>query len=88
MRNLTRRALLALLAAIPFTGAAGVAFAQAPPMPNAFRYGASYSFEVASAIRVVNDAHDQGPISLAVYIWRPLHTQSKKVVFFSHGSTG
>jgi len=87
MRNFTCRALLTTLVALSLT-AAGVACAQAPPMPNAFRYGASYNFEVASAIRVVNDAHDHGPISLAVYIWRPLHTQSKKVVFFSHGSTG
>jgi pimeloyl-ACP methyl ester carboxylesterase len=88
MPTLSRRALLATLVAMPLTGATGAAFAQAPPMPNAFRYGASYDFEVSSATRVVNDAHDQGSIALTVYIWRPLHTQSKKVAFFSHGSTG
>jgi pimeloyl-ACP methyl ester carboxylesterase len=57
-------------------------------MPNSFRYGASYNFEAASATRVVNDLHDHGSVSLSVYVWRPLHTQSPKVVFFSHGSTG
>jgi pimeloyl-ACP methyl ester carboxylesterase len=88
MPTVARRALFATLTAITLAGATGNASAQAPPMPNAFRYGASYDFEIAGATRVVNDAHDQGSISLAVYIWRPLHTQSKKVVFFSHGSTG
>jgi pimeloyl-ACP methyl ester carboxylesterase len=88
MPTVARRALFATLTAITLTGATGTASAQAPPMPNAFRYGASYDFEIAGATRVVNDAHDQGPISLTVYIWRPLHMQSKKVVFFSHGSTG
>lgn len=83
-----RRVLLPTLTATLLIGAAGAASAQAPPMPNAFRYGASYEFEIASATRVVNDRHDQGSISLTVYIWRPLHTPSEKVVFFSHGSTG
>jgi pimeloyl-ACP methyl ester carboxylesterase len=68
--------------------APGPAFAQAPPTPGAFRYGVSYDFEVASATRVVNDAHDQGPISLTVYIWRPVNAPPTKVVVFSHGSTG
>jgi pimeloyl-ACP methyl ester carboxylesterase len=86
MSTLLRRTRLATLAGVVLAIAA--ASAQAPPMPNAFRYGASYDFEVTSATRVVNDAHDQGPISLVVYIWRPLHTKSNKVVFFSHGSTG
>jgi pimeloyl-ACP methyl ester carboxylesterase len=65
-----------------------VACAQAPPLPNSFRYGASYDFQATSATRVVEDVYDSGPITLAVYIWRPLQSQSKKVAFFSHGSTG
>lgn len=88
MPTFIRRVLLLTLVTITLISAAGAVSAQAPPMPNSFRYGASYNFETASATRVVNDPHDQGSISLAVYIWRPLHTQSKKVVFFSHGSTG
>jgi pimeloyl-ACP methyl ester carboxylesterase len=88
MPTLTRRLLLAMLVAVPLMGGAGAASAQAPPMPNAFRYGASYDFEIANATRLVNDAYDHGPIHLTVYIWRPLHTPTKKVVFFSHGSTG
>lgn len=88
MPTLVRRALLPTVAAILLTSVTGSASAQSPPVPNAFRYGASYDFETVSATRVVNDARDHGPISLAVYIWRPLQTQSTKVVFFSHGSTG
>ncbi|MDH5177113.1 MAG: alpha/beta hydrolase [Gammaproteobacteria bacterium] len=88
MTSRALRSLFPALAAIPFIGATGTAIAQAPPTPNTFRYGMSYDFEVTSATRVVNDAHDQGPISLTVYIWRPLHTESNKVIFFSHGSTG
>src|SRR5215207_8509207 len=66
----------------------GAVLGQAPPMPNSFRYGASYDFEVATATRTVADAHDRGPISLVAYFWRPLHTTATKIVFFSHGSTG
>jgi pimeloyl-ACP methyl ester carboxylesterase len=88
MRTYMRCALVALLAVMAVSAVVLVASAQAPPLPNSFRYGASYDFEVASATRVVEDAFDHGQIVLAVYIWRPLHTQSKRVAFFSHGSTG
>jgi pimeloyl-ACP methyl ester carboxylesterase len=62
--------------------------AQAPPAPNAFRYGVSYDFEIATARRTVSDKHDRGQISLVVYIWRPVNTTAPKVVLFGHGSTG
>lgn len=88
MPSVSLRTLLPTLAAIPLVGVVDAAMAQAPPMPNAFRYGAAYEFDATSATRTVDDAHDQGPISLTVYVWRPLRAQSSKVVFFSHGSTG
>lgn len=74
--------------AVIFAGAVGTASAQTPPMANSFRYGSGYDFEVTTATRPVDDAHDRGSITLTVYVWRPLHTQSRKVAFFSHGSTG
>lgn len=77
MSTLICRTRLATLAGIPLAGSAAIASAQALPMPNAFRYGASYDFEVTNATRVVNDAHDQGPISLMVYIWQPLQSSCR-----------
>ena len=49
--------------------------------------GTDYTFERTSAVRVVHDEYDQGSISLATYIYRPLRNDRRTVVLFSHGST-
>jgi predicted acyl esterase len=41
-----------------------------------------------TATRVVNDAEDKGTIRLVAYVYRPVNNDRKKVVLFSHGSTG
>jgi pimeloyl-ACP methyl ester carboxylesterase len=56
--------------------------------PPPFRYGTSYTFERVSATRVVNDEFDRGPLTLAVNVYRPVTNDRRRVVLWSHGSTG
>jgi pimeloyl-ACP methyl ester carboxylesterase len=69
-------------------GFPGTAAGQARQDPHAFNNGVAYTFERKFASREVNDAHDHGLISLAVYIWRPLVQNRHEVALFSHGSLG
>lgn len=58
---------------------------QAPPD---LVYKRDYTFERLEATRAVNDAYDKATIRLVTQIWRPVKSDRREVVFFSHGSTG
>lgn len=48
----------------------------------------NFTFERLSASRDVNDAFDRGSITLMVNVYRPVTNDRRRVVLFSHGSTG
>ena len=79
---------LRCIAILAVAFAAVPARAQAPPLPDSFRLGANYRFEVEHASRVVDDAHDRGVIDLVVHVWKPLKVDPERIVVFSHGSLG
>jgi dienelactone hydrolase len=62
--------------------------AQTPPWAPAFRYGNDYTFERMSASRDVNDEFDRGRITLVANVYRPVKDDRRRVVLFSHQSTG
>ena len=79
MRIAIKTILLVLLTAV------GVS---AQAVDSGFAWGRDYTFERMTATRVVNDAEDKGTIRLVAYVYRPLKNDRRKVVLFSHGSTG
>jgi dienelactone hydrolase len=62
--------------------------AQTPPWAPAFRYGNDYTFERMSASRDVNDEFDRGHVTLVANVYRPVKDDRRRVVLFSHDSTG
>ena len=60
----------------------------AQAVDSGFAWGRDYTFERMTATRVVNDAEDKGTIRLVAYVYKPLKNDRRKVVLFSHGSTG
>jgi dienelactone hydrolase len=62
--------------------------AQTPPWAPAFRYGNDYTFERMSASRDVNDEFDRGQLTLVANVYRPVKDDRRRVVLYSHDSTG
>jgi dienelactone hydrolase len=75
-----------LLVLLALTATATPAPAQ-PAGPDLI-YKRDYTFERLEATRAVDDAYDKGTIRLVTQVWRPLKSDRREVVFFSHGSTG
>ena len=60
--------------------------ANAPLNPE-WVYLRDYTFERMEATRKVHDAEDKGRIRLVSYVYRPVRTDRREVVLYSHGST-
>ena len=82
MRTTLSQFILGLLLLALASGAAG----QTPSTD--FAHGVHYTFERMTATRTVRDAFDRGPITLVAHVYRPVGADRRKVVLFSHGSTG
>jgi len=53
-----------------------------------FAHGVHYTFERIEAERIVDDAFDQGRITLVTFVYRPVNVAQRGVIGCSHGSTG